>query len=134
MILFEIIYGTGTASLQEKTAHLTRMRRFFKLFVRDIFILLIKCNRHLRGQESAILRRWQIRNQKYRFLMSRGTRDLLPNEDVYLPNFFLNDFVNAGRIWKRSPTIPYLAALKIGASGSLLMATTNLAERIPTIC
>lgn len=53
---------------------------------------------------------------------------------VYLPSFFLNDSVSAGTIWNRSPTTPYRATLKIGASASLLIATTVFAARIPAKC
>ena len=42
--------------------------------------------------------------------------------------------VIAGTIWKRSPTMPYVATLKIGASGSLLIATMTFDEPIPARC
>ena len=42
--------------------------------------------------------------------------------------------VRAGTTWNRSPQIPYVATLKIGASGSLLIATITFDEPIPARC
>lgn len=42
--------------------------------------------------------------------------------------------ISGGTISKRSPTIPYVAISKMGASLSLLMATTVLEPFIPTMC
>ena len=52
----------------------------------------------------------------------------------YFPNFFLNAAFSAGTITNKSPTTPYRATLNIGASASLLMATTIFALRIPARC
>ena len=52
----------------------------------------------------------------------------------YFPNFFLIASVSAGTITNKSPTTPYRACVKIGASASLLMATISLAFLIPTKC
>ena len=40
----------------------------------------------------------------------------------------------SGTIWKMSPTIPYVATLKMGASGSLLNATITFEVPIPARC
>src|ERR1051326_7953325 len=42
--------------------------------------------------------------------------------------------VSAGTIWKRSPTTPRSATRKIGASGSLLIATMCFDDDIPARC
>ena len=47
----------------------------------------------------------------------------LCNKRVYRPKRFLNSWVTKGSTVKRSPTIPYVAILKMGASASLLIAT-----------
>jgi len=46
-----------------------------------------------------------------------------PPLSSYRPKRFLNSCVSMGTTLKRSPTIPKVAILKIGASASLLMAT-----------
>jgi len=53
---------------------------------------------------------------------------------LYFPRRSLSALVNGGRIWKRSPTAPNRASLKIGASASRLMATMVFAVRIPAWC
>ena len=52
----------------------------------------------------------------------------------YFPNLFLNSAVSAGNTLNKSPTTPYRASLKIGASASLLIATIVFADRIPAWC
>ena len=49
----------------------------------------------------------------------------------YLPSRFLSSTVSAGTILCMSPTTPKRARLKIGASGSLLMARMFLEVRMP---
>ena len=68
--------------------------------------------------------------------MRRATDVVLLNRSAtpYFPNLFLNSAVKAGNILNKSPTTPYRASLKIGASASLLIATIVFADRIPAWC
>lgn len=50
---------------------------------------------------------------------------------AYFPSRLRNASVSGGKMAYKSPTTPYRASLKIGASGSLLIATMILLERIP---
>lgn len=52
----------------------------------------------------------------------------------FLYSRFLSSADSAGTTLNKSPTTPYCASLKIGASGSLLIATMTLAVRIPARC
>jgi len=50
------------------------------------------------------------------------------------PSFSFSAAVSAGTTLNRSPTMPYCASLKTGASGSLLTATMTLLVRMPAWC
>jgi hypothetical protein len=53
---------------------------------------------------------------------------------VYFPSFLRNAAASSGTIFNASPTTPYFAILKIGASGSLLIATIMSDELMPAMC
>ena len=52
----------------------------------------------------------------------------------FYPFAFLISSISGGTISKRSPTIPYVATSKMGASLSLLMATMVFEPFMPTMC
>ena len=52
----------------------------------------------------------------------------------YFPNAARKALVNMGTISSASPTIPYVATLKIGAEASRLMATMMSADDMPARC
>ena len=70
-----------------------------------------------------------------RFSLAEGRCDVYHTRGRQCaPRAFFTSSVRAGRIWKRSPTTPRSATRKMGASGSLLMATMCFEDDIPARC
>ena len=68
-----------------------------------------------------------IHGKTEKFYTIRATWD-------YFLRIRLNSLVSAGTISKMSPTMPYVATLKMGASGSLLIARMTFDDCIPMRC
>ena len=66
-----------------------------------------------------------------RFSSKKLEQNYFSYKNAHFPNRLLNSSVRAGTTSNKSPTTPYLAKLKIGASLSLLIAMISLEVRIP---
>ena len=70
-------------------------------------------------------------------VISRAIAKIICFVILFPENYFFNSFtasISFGRTFIASPTIPYCAASKIGASLSELMATMYFDELIPARC
>ena len=87
--------------------------------------------------KNKILARKRVSKLKFQWILKviwHLNFDICYYGEDYHPNRFLNSWASMGTTVKRSPTTPKLAILKMGASGSLLMATMMSDVFIPAWC